>query len=125
MAAAARPPPQRRPPARARMWQRGCRLLSTIALGFLTASCSHSQPLLRQQTPRGTIQYTLHSPETPARQHVILAHGFLRNPQTMHHLAEAFAKQGIETACSISSPDLGPSPAALFDLQDLERADRL
>jgi hypothetical protein len=74
-------------------------LPAAITFAFLTISCSHAAPLLSQQTPRGPIQYTLHSPETPARQHVILAHGFLRNPQRMHHLAESFAKSGIETAC--------------------------
>ena len=83
----------------ARAWHHLCNLVSTITLGFLTVSCSHSAPLLKQETRRGQIQYSLHSPETPARQHVILAHGFLRNPQTMAHLAEAFAKNGIETAC--------------------------
>jgi pimeloyl-ACP methyl ester carboxylesterase len=72
---------------------------ATIVLGFLTISCSHAAPLLKQETPRGPIQYTLHSPETPARQHVILAHGFLRNPQTMHQLAESFAKSSIQPAC--------------------------
>jgi pimeloyl-ACP methyl ester carboxylesterase len=83
----------------ARAWHHLCNLVSTITLGFLTMSCSHAAPLLKQETRRGQIQYSLHSPETPARQHVILAHGFLRNPQTMDHLAEAFAKNGIETAC--------------------------
>lgn len=74
-------------------------LPAAIAIGILTASCSHAQQMLKQETPRGPIQYTLHSPETPTRQHLILAHGFLRSPQTMHHLAAAFAKDGIETAC--------------------------
>jgi pimeloyl-ACP methyl ester carboxylesterase len=45
------------------------------------------------------IQYSLRTPETRVRQHVILAHGFLRNPQTMDHLAESFAKNGVQTAC--------------------------
>jgi pimeloyl-ACP methyl ester carboxylesterase len=70
-----------------------------LVIHLLTISCSHSAPLLSQETPRGKIQYTLHSPETPARQHVIVAHGFLRTPDTMHHLAESLAKDGIETAC--------------------------
>jgi len=65
---------------------------------LFSVACSHSAPLPSRETPRGRIQYSLHSPETPARQHVILAHGFLRNPETMHHLAESFAKNGIETA---------------------------
>lgn len=72
---------------------------AAIGLGFLTISCSHAQQMLKQETIRGPIQYTLHSPETPARQRVILAHGFLRGPRTMDHLAEAFAASGIETAC--------------------------
>jgi pimeloyl-ACP methyl ester carboxylesterase len=74
-------------------------IYSAIALGLFTSSCSHAQQMLKQETPRGVIQYTLHSPETPARQHVILAHGFLRSPQTMHHLADSFAKNGVQTAC--------------------------
>ena len=67
----------------------------------LTIGCSHSAPnsMVTRETPRGEIQYTFHSPKTPARQRVILAHGFLRSPQTMDHFAEAFAKNGIETAC--------------------------
>lgn len=72
---------------------------AAIALGFLTTSCSHAAPLVRQETTRGLIQYSLHTPDTPARQHVILAHGFLRSPQTMGHLAKAFAASGIETVC--------------------------
>ena len=72
---------------------------TTIALGLLSTSCSLAAPLLSQETPRGPIQYSLHSPENPAQQHLILAHGFLRNPGTMHHLAAHFSKNGIETAC--------------------------
>lgn len=72
---------------------------AAFVLGFLTVSCSHAAPLLKQETQRGPVRYTLHSPEAPARQHLILAHGFLRSPQTMHHLAESFSKHGIETAC--------------------------
>jgi pimeloyl-ACP methyl ester carboxylesterase len=68
-------------------------------LVFLATCALQAQQMFKQETPRGPIQYTLHSPETPARQHLILAHGFLRNPQTMHHLAAALAKTGIETAC--------------------------
>jgi len=71
---------------------------AAIVLGFLTTSCSHAAPLLREETTRGPVQYSLHSPETPARKQLILAHGFLRSPQTMAHLAESFAKNGIETA---------------------------
>lgn len=72
---------------------------AAIGLGFLTISCSHAQQMLKQDTARGRIEYSLHSPETPPRRHVILAHGFLRSADTMHHLAEAFAKKGIATAC--------------------------
>lgn len=72
---------------------------SAIALGLLSTSCSLAAPLLSQETTRGKIQYTIHSPETEARLHIILAHGFLRNPETMHHLAAHFSKTGIETAC--------------------------
>ena len=72
-----------------------------IALSLVTMSCSHAAPssLITRQTTRGEMQYTLHSPEAPASQHVILAHGFLRNPQTMDHLAKWLADGGIETAC--------------------------
>jgi pimeloyl-ACP methyl ester carboxylesterase len=72
---------------------------AALTLAFLTTSCAQAIPLQSLKTPRGPIQYTLHSPATPARHHVILAHGFLRSPQTMHHLAAAFASEGIETAC--------------------------
>jgi len=78
-----------------RLWHR----VAAISIGFLTVSCSHATPLFRKETPRGKIQYSLHTPATPASQHVILAHGFLRNPQTMGHLAKALAEDGIETAC--------------------------
>jgi predicted alpha/beta-hydrolase family hydrolase len=75
-----------------------CTILA-IGCAILTASCTQAIPLQSLETPRGTIQYTLHTPATPARHHVILAHGFLRSPQTMHHLAAAFASEGIATAC--------------------------
>lgn len=81
-------------------WLKKCLLMpAAIAVGFLTISCSHATALLSQETPRGKIQYSLHSPEAPVHQHLILAHGFLRSPQTMEHLAVSFAKNGIETAC--------------------------
>jgi hypothetical protein len=70
-----------------------------LVINLLTISCSHSGPLLSQETPRGKIQYTIHSPETEARQHIILAHGFLRTPDTMEHIAESLAKEEIETVC--------------------------
>ncbi len=70
-----------------------------IGCAIITTSCSHAIPLQSQETPRGPIQYTLHTPATPAKHHVILAHGFLRSPHTMHHLAAALAEHGIETAC--------------------------
>jgi len=79
--------------------QRLTRAVFGIALSLLTASCSQSAPLLSRETARGKIQYILHSPETPARQHVILAHGFLRAPDTMGHIAESLAKGGIEAVC--------------------------
>ena len=72
-----------------------------LVTGWLSVNCSHSTPstLLRRETTRGEIQYTLHAPAAPASQQVILAHGFLRSPQTMDHLAKALAENGIETAC--------------------------
>lgn len=72
-----------------------------FAMAWLTGGCSHSTPgaMTSRETSRGEIQYTLHSPKLPARHHVILAHGFLRSPQNMHHLARALADEGIETAC--------------------------
>lgn len=70
-----------------------------LVINLFTISCSHSGPLLSQETTRGKIQYTIHSPETKARQHIILAHGFLRSPDTMHHIAESLAKEEIETVC--------------------------
>lgn len=76
-------------------WHGSCAIL----ISLFTTTCSHSAPLLSKETTRGKIQYTLHSPESPARQHVIIAHGFLRTPDTMAHIAESLAKDGIETAC--------------------------
>jgi pimeloyl-ACP methyl ester carboxylesterase len=69
--------------------------------GALTVGCGHSAPseLRVLETSRGTLRYTLHSPAAPARQRVILAHGFLRSPQTLDHLAKTLADQNIETAC--------------------------
>jgi pimeloyl-ACP methyl ester carboxylesterase len=75
------------------------RLGQLLVITLLTISCSHSAPLLSQDTARGKIQYTIHSLETPARQHVILAHGFLRSPDTMDYIAESLAKSGIEAVC--------------------------
>ncbi len=87
------------PPLQALTRHRLCHLLAATALGFLTTSCSQSAPLLKQQTPRGTIHYSLHSPKTTVRTRVVLAHGFLRSPQTMHHLADSLAKEDVETVC--------------------------
>jgi pimeloyl-ACP methyl ester carboxylesterase len=78
-----------------------CGALIGLLMSALSASCSPSaaSELLVRATARGNIQYTLHSPASPARQRVILAHGFLRSPQTLDHLAKALADQNIETAC--------------------------
>jgi pimeloyl-ACP methyl ester carboxylesterase len=73
--------------------------LCVILISLLSAACSHSAPVPSRETSRGKIQYTLHSPETPSRNHVILAHGFLRTPDTMDYIAESLADIGIETAC--------------------------
>lgn len=73
-------------------------MLSMMCVLF-AAACSHAAPPLSQQTPRGSIQYSLHTPETPGPCHVILAHGFLRSPRTMDHLAKELAEAGIATAC--------------------------
>ena len=69
--------------------------------GLLSFGCTHAAPnaLLKRETARGSIHYTIHSPEKPATGHIILAHGFLRSPDTMRHLAESLAKDGIATAC--------------------------
>lgn len=72
---------------------------SAMLISLLAISCSHAAPLLKQETSRGPIQYTLHTPKTPVRHHVILAHGFLRTPETMDHIADSLAEVGIETAC--------------------------
>jgi pimeloyl-ACP methyl ester carboxylesterase len=66
---------------------------------MFASSCAHSSPLLTRKTALVSIRHTIHSPEKPATGHLILAHGFLRSPDTMRHLAESFAKDGIETAC--------------------------
>lgn len=75
------------------------RRFAALSFCLLFVSCSYSAPVHTQETTRGAISYTLHSPAAPAHQRVILAHGFLRSPQTMEHLAKAFAEHGIETAC--------------------------
>ena len=81
------------------IWREAGYTLLRVALGLLTTGCSLSSPLISHASTRGEIQYTLHSPAAPAGMHFILAHGFLRNPQTMDHVGQALAKQGIETAC--------------------------
>ena len=73
--------------------------LAALSLCLFSAACSHAAPLLNIETTRGVIGYTLHSPDQPSRQRVILAHGFLRNAETMEHLAKSLAEDGIETAC--------------------------
>jgi len=72
-----------------------------LVASMLSVACSqvHSSSLLSHETVRGKIQYTLHSPVALPSQQLILAHGFLRSPKTMRHLADSFAKAGIETAC--------------------------
>lgn len=69
--------------------------------GLLSFGCTHAAPaaLRKRETARGEISFTLYSPSGTANRQVILAHGFLRSPDTMHHLAESFAKDGIATAC--------------------------
>lgn len=73
--------------------------LAALSLCLFSAACSYSSPLSKIETARGEIEYTLHSPDAPPRQRVILAHGFLRNAGTMEHLAKALTSDGIETAC--------------------------
>jgi pimeloyl-ACP methyl ester carboxylesterase len=70
-----------------------------LSLCLFSTACSHSAPFSKIETTRGEIGYTLHSPDTAAKQRVILAPGFLRNADTMEHLAKALAADGIETAC--------------------------
>jgi pimeloyl-ACP methyl ester carboxylesterase len=72
-----------------------------ILAGVLSPGCTHAapDPLLKRETARGEIRYSLHAPAGPAGQRVILAHGFLRSPRTMAHLAAALAEDGVETAC--------------------------
>jgi pimeloyl-ACP methyl ester carboxylesterase len=74
-------------------------VFAALSLGLFGAACSHSAPLSKIETTRGEIGYSLHSPDKPSRQRVILAHGFLRDAGTMEHIAKAFANAGIETAC--------------------------
>ena len=73
--------------------------LAALSLCLFSTACSHAAPPLNIGTTRGEIGYTLHSPEKPAKQRMILAHGFLRDAGTMEHLAKALAADGIETAC--------------------------
>jgi pimeloyl-ACP methyl ester carboxylesterase len=73
--------------------------LAALSLCLFSTACSHSAPLSKIETTRGEIGYTLHSPDTAAKQRVILAPGFLRNADTMEHLAKALVADGIETAC--------------------------
>jgi pimeloyl-ACP methyl ester carboxylesterase len=73
--------------------------LAALSLALLSTACSHAAPLSKIETTRGVIGYTLHSPDTAAKRRVILAHGFLRNADTMEHLAKSLAADGIETAC--------------------------
>jgi len=70
-----------------------------LSLCLFSTACSHSAPLSKIETTRGEIGYTLHSPDTAAKQRMILAPGFQRNAETMEHLAKSLAEDGIETAC--------------------------
>jgi len=73
--------------------------LAALSLCLFSTACAHSAPPLNIETTRGEIGYTRHTPEKPAMQRVILAHGFLRSAETMEHLAKALVADDIETAC--------------------------
>jgi pimeloyl-ACP methyl ester carboxylesterase len=73
--------------------------LAALSLALFSTACSHAAPLSKIETTRGVIGYTLHSPDTAEKRRVILAPGFLRNAETMEHLAKSLAEDGIETAC--------------------------
>lgn len=52
------------------------------------------------QTRRGTMRFLRFTPDEGAPRHrMILAHGFMRKPATMRHLAKDLASAGVETIC--------------------------
>lgn len=73
--------------------------LHGLLVGGLILGCTHSAEPKMESTPTGSIQYLHYPPKAATENRVILAHGFLRTPTTMEHLAKAFAEHGIETAC--------------------------
>ncbi len=85
---------QRRQPGIFRATVIGC-LACALSIG-----CTHSaQPGMEvQATHAGPVEYLHHKPDSAGIQRVVLAHGFLRNPGTMNHIADALAGDGIETA---------------------------
>jgi pimeloyl-ACP methyl ester carboxylesterase len=100
-------------------------VLAALSLGLLSAACSHSAPLSKLETKRGEIGYAIHSPDTAAKQHVILAHGFLRDTGSMAHIAKALAADGIETACislNRSKPWTGNHAESALDMIALREA---
>lgn len=70
-------------------------LIISTALG---CSSMGERPVSRIETARGDIHYLGYAPTLAPRQRVILAHGFLRSPQTMDSTAQALADNGIECA---------------------------
>jgi dienelactone hydrolase len=70
-----------------------------LCFGALTAGCSHSAQPNLESTAAEPIQSLRYPPGAATQGRVILAHGFLRTPATMEHLAKAFAEHGFETAC--------------------------
>lgn len=76
-------------------------LAASIATLILSAEtgCSvrNDRQVRRVETDRGHIQYLHYAPSKSNRQRAILAHGFLRNPETMDSLATALADGGIES----------------------------
>jgi len=75
-------------------------MMTYLMLGLLSVGCSSTPPrkLLSRDTTCGEIRYLHHAPESRATQRVIIAHGFLRSPETMDYLSTALAKAGCETA---------------------------
>lgn len=67
---------------------------------LFSLGCTHSaQTEMKVQiTDKEAIEYIQHEAIGITNGRVILAHGFLRTPETMDHLAKALAGQGIETA---------------------------
>ncbi len=71
------------------------------------------------------MEYLHFAPEQPASRKVLLAHGFLRSPETLRHLGAALSVDGVEVICPAlkrSTPFAGCHAENARDLVRLRKA---